>query len=296
MEISNKKILIIGDVFVDRYVCGEITRLSPEGPFPVLKCSARYEQLGGAANVANNLRKSGTSVFLIGVIGEDESGKILTHLLNEENINYFLPYSKRQTSTKTRYFHKDQQLYRVDYETTLPIGQQEENKILEYLELFSPDYILISDYNKGLLTPKIFAELFNYQKPVIANIKPENVAYLINKPNTTIILNDKEYKDLLSHYPVSTMEALYELLKIDTFIVTRGVNGVDYIYNGNFNHLDAHQVELVSSIGAGDTFSAYFTMGISTGRNVHDSIILANKAAGIAVSKHGTSIVSLEEI
>ena len=291
---KNKQILIAGDVILDRFVIGSINKLSPEAPVPILNCLSRKDLLGGASNVAYNIKNVDGNPYLVGAIGEDESGKKISELLNQNNINNFLVYSKRQTTTKTRYCHQIQQVLRVDYEDIDPIEEKTENKILEFTNNINPDLILISDYNKGTLTPKIFAALKNKNINIISNIKPYNIQYV--QHTFAIIINNKEYEQISYMYKTYSPQELREILDVDNLIVTKGSSGFSWSNNENTFEFAAEKTHFVSSVGAGDTFSAFFALGIVNNQEVIDSLLLANKAAGISVSKHGTSGVERNEI
>ena len=160
-QFKNKKILVVGDIMLDEYIVGTSTRISPEAPVPVINKSGNVLSLGGSANVANNLKQLGVKTFLIGSVGNDQNGKSIADLLRSEgfDLKNIIKDSRKPTTVKTRIMSNGQQIARVDYEDTSEIQVNIQNRLInrvsKILKIQKPDAVIISDYNKGLITKKV---------------------------------------------------------------------------------------------------------------------------------------------
>lgn len=306
--INGKKILVIGDVIIDIYYIGDVNRISPEAPVPVFKKKGERYVLGGAANVAANITATGQQVSVLSRIGEDEFGIKVRELFRVSGIDdSYLKNLCNDTITKTRLMaENNQQLIRIDVEDTTDISLDETNKLTEILSNIIDDYdvVVISDYNKGLLTYDFTQNIINISNQkgikVLVDVKGNDYskyhgAWLL-KPNV------KELADLTG-MPVGTHEerinAAYELRKNveSTYILTTcGSKGMFIVGDGMTKNIGTTGRAVYDVTGAGDTVIAYLAVGIANGMDIVDAMSMANYAAGIQVGRVGTSVVYMHEV
>ena len=307
-NIQSKNILVIGDVMLDTYYTGEVKRISPEAPVPVFRKKAERSVLGGAANVAANLMAAGQNVYIMAMIGNDGVGVRLKSIFEEQGINtdLLLPL-ERHTTEKTRFLAtNNQQVLRLDVEDTEPLEQTECELFLKELKrrISSFDLILISDYLKGLLTYDFTQGVIRLAKenkiPVIIDVKdPKYDKYAdatLLKPNL------KEIADLTG-MPVDTdtqiIEASNSLRKkcnVEYVLTTCGGRGMVLVGDGEPYFINAFGQEVFDVTGAGDTTIAYLGTCMVNDLPLKKAVDIANLAAGIQVSKVGTSSVYWNEI
>ncbi|MFO8144432.1 MAG: D-glycero-beta-D-manno-heptose-7-phosphate kinase [Candidatus Syntrophosphaera sp.] len=308
-EFTGKRILVLGDVMLDHYVWGNVERISPEAPVPVLEAQSEEIRLGGAANVALNIRSLGAEALLLGVIGEDPPADTMKKLLKEKGIGggYLVPDPDRSTTLKTRIGAVNQQILRIDYESKTDIREKVIDRVLDWLGKLLPDCdaLIIEDYNKGLLTKDLIRatlEIARINKvPVAVDPKLQNfLAYggvEILKPN---------YKEIQSVLATSFrddnefFEAALRLrreMQVKNLIVTRGNLGM-YIFDddGKPMHLPTVARQVYDVSGAGDTVISALTLAYASGADIKLATELANHAAGVVCGIKGTASVSPEEI
>ncbi|MDD6572627.1 MAG: D-glycero-beta-D-manno-heptose 1-phosphate adenylyltransferase [Thermoflexaceae bacterium] len=309
ISLNPKSFLVIGDIMLDRYCNGSINRISPEAPVPVLKYKGEKNILGGAANVATNLVGIGQKVSLMACIGEDEAGKEILRLLHEDGIDSEMVAVEavRPTTLKTRFVAGNQQLLRVDDESTQDILEQTKDRLLAVYErrIQEFDLVLISDYMKGMLsfdfTQKIIDIANRNGKRVIVDVKDPNPekyggAYLL-KPNK------KELHDLTG-MPVETMDEIIPAMKelrqkagCRCVLATLSADGMAYLDENDdvlFEKSDSRKVYDV--VGAGDTAFAYVAAAMAFGFSSKEMLKLANTASSIKVTRFGTAVVSISEV
>lgn len=303
-----RKILVIGDAMLDTYSIGTVERISPEAPVPVLLKQKEKNVLGGAANVAANIKGAGCDTWLACVIGEDDIGDEIRRMLqqNEIHTDFVIGVTNRRTVRKSRFVTNDgQQLLRMDEETTDAISTEVADKLLGLLRnsLKTFDAIVLSDYLKGLLTEyftkSIISLARDFLKPVLIDIKDTNIekyrgAYLL-KPNKFEL---KTITGLSVDTPDDLVNAgryLKEKTECKYVLVTLGNEGMILI-GDRVRKFPSIEMEVFDVSGAGDTALAYLAAGIVSGSGIDDSVSLANTAAGVQISKSGTSIVYLEEV
>jgi len=308
--IKEKKILVIGDVMLDVYYNGSVKRISPEAPVPVfLKKEERYV-LGGAANVATNLVSSGQNVSVMTVIGKDEDGNKFQKLIKERGIDgsLILRNTLRKTTVKTRLLaSNNQQLLRLDIEDSKEISEEEEKILVKTLKnnIRNFDLIIISDYLKGLLTYSFTQDVISIARnnniKVMIDVKDQNIkkyegAFLL-KPNL------KELSDLMN-MPVDSDEQIIKASKLlcercntEYVLTTCGSEGMILVEKGGIHKkVECTPEDVFDVTGAGDTVIAYLGTCIANNIDIQQSIIIANAAAGVQVSKVGTSSVYIDEI
>ena len=303
------QILVIGDIILDEYIWGDVHRISPEAPIPILKTKSENSTLGGAANVANNLITLGCAVTLVGAIGKDEKGDRLLSMIQQRGINtdgiFRLDY--RPTTSKTRILAHDQQLLRIDKEDNHPITENTENKFLQFIDDVIPimDGVICSDYRKGVLTDNFLKKLIERTqkngKQVIVDPKHTDFSIYegasIITPNesevsrsTPININSEEDLERAGQY-------LLNLTKAKALLVTRGKNGMT-LYQNKITPImiSTEAKEVYDVTGAGDTVISVFAMAVFSGFSYENAARLSNKAASIVVGKVGTAVVTPEEI
>lgn len=305
----NARVLVIGDVMIDKYISGNVKRISPEAPVPVLLSKSERYVLGGAANVAINIVASGVDASIMTVIGEDSVGAQLIELLEKQAINteMVVKSSERITTIKTRFIADNgQQLLRLDEEQKSDIAASEEEQLLILLDKHADEFdlILLSDYCKGVLsksfTPKAIQIAKKHGKDVYIDVKDPN----IHKYDGATLLkpNLKEIGDLTGMPTDTTDEiikagrSLLESCGCEYILVTRGGDGMILIGRETSNTYPSAKVEVFDVTGAGDTAIAYLASEISTGSELSQAIRVANIAAGIQVTKRGTSVVTRDEV
>lgn len=318
MNFTDKKILVIGDIILDEYIEGNVTRISPEAPIPILDEKKRYLKLGGAANVACNVKSLGANVWITGGIGsKDQAGKDIIRLLSEQKINVDLLFKQDEIHTirKTRFLANQQQLLRVDLEDKDSMGNYPYCREIIDIDLDRHfkyfDAVIISDYNKGVIFPDLLKHISelnkNYKTILVADTHKSDPKLFSGF--TAITPNKKEAEGLIGKSLnnikdyIQAAKQLSEENYIDQIILTLSEQGMLLYDKNNISkmplntyHLETDFKELVDVTGAGDTVVAVYTLALSIGKTPFEAARLANKAAGITVSKLGTAYVTIEEL
>ena len=307
-EIEKKNILVVGDVMLDTYLIGDVKRISPEAPVPVFRKKKERSVLGGAANVAANLVAAGQNVSMMAIVGNDENGDRLREIFNKQGVGTSLVVSlNRSTTEKTRFLaSNNQQVLRLDVEDTFPLSHNDSERMLKILDeqIDRFDLILLSDYLKGLLTFEFTQGVLQRAKakniPAIIDVKDPKVekykdAYLI-KPNL------KELQDLTGltantdEEIINASHQLKELCNTKYILTTCGARGMVLVGDDEPYFIESVGKEVFDVTGAGDTTIAYLAACMVNGFEMKDAVDIANYAAGIQVSKVGTSAVYWKEI
>jgi len=308
LNFRDKKVLVIGDIMLDATLEGNVSRISPEAPVPIVNIMKENNNAGGAANIAMNIKNLGGIPFLCGVAGDDEARDNLLVLLKKEGISTegIIVDGKKPTIIKERVISRNSQLIRIDYEDVEPIAPEIEMKLVKYVQRMIPaaDVILISDFAKGTITEKLASEIISlaekYRKLVIADFKPINTLYygkiklgIINEEELSMIMNTKIGND---DFLKDAMERLSIRLQSD-IIVTRGSKGMAiFEKNGSFSIVPGKKIEVFDVSGAGDTVSATTAISLASGATLKEAAILANYAGSIVVTKHGMTTIHLNEL
>ncbi len=306
-KFQSKRIVVLGDLMLDKYIFGEVRRISPEAPIPIVKVQKERFVPGGAANAANNISSLSANVYLFGVLGNDLAKDILidvakTHSINTEGV---IIDGKKQTIQKIRVLGQNQQLLRVDYEDQEYLGSDEHSTILERLRgMGQIDSIIVSDYAKGTITKKLMGELTTFAKEnnilLIIDPKPKHKKYY--KGVSLITPNKKEAEELTGMELKTTEDiekAGLQLIKEleCSVLITTGNKGMSlFEKNKNPVHIPTVAREVFDVSGAGDTVIATLSLALSSGASLHEAAVLANYAAGVKVGKVGTAPVSLSEL
>ena len=302
-------ILVVGDVMLDKYYSGEVTRISPEAPVPITHVTGTRETLGGAANVAHNIALLGAHVSIAGFVGDDAHCKTLLDKFAARGIDYSgLVRTDRPTTTKIRVIGGHQQMLRLDFEDAAPVDGDYAARYLAYIDQKlneSMDCVIISDYGKGSCTEHatqhIIRAAHDHGVPVI--IDPNGTQWVKYKDADYITPNLKEINDVLlepienEDFPVEKA-ARYVMRKfnIRNLILTRSARGLSIIHGEEVVHIPTHAQEVFDVSGAGDTIIAVFGLALAGGLKPADGAYLANLAASVVVSKVGTYAVSREEL
>uniref|UniRef100_A0A7C3MQ78 D-glycero-beta-D-manno-heptose-7-phosphate kinase n=1 Tax=Dictyoglomus thermophilum TaxID=14 RepID=A0A7C3MQ78_DICTH len=302
---KGKKIAVIGDVMLDEYIIGKIERISPEAPVPILEVEEERHVLGGAANVANNIKALSGEPILFGVIGEDHGGEKIINLLSNKNIKHILITDKgRPTTLKTRLIALNQQIVRMDREKKYPINNYIQEKLISKFKkhINEIDLIILSDYAKGVLTPETTQKIINIaksnNKEVIVDPKGKDFSKYENA--TLITPNEKEAKIATNMEEewdlIKGAQKLMEIIKGKGIVITRGERGIFLLENDKFFEIPALKSEVRDVTGAGDTVISALSLSLSAGTDILSACIIANFAAGCVVRKFGTSTLSTDEL
>ena len=305
--MNNSKVLVIGDLILDRYLYGTCDRISPEAPVPIVNLENEKLLLGGASNVANNLKALGVNVLLFGIIGDDNYGKEFQDILDSKNIsNTLISVKNRKTTVKTRIVSNSHQLLRLDSETRNNINEDMEDLIIEKIIKLIPEcsIVLISDYNKGFLTNKVLSEIITFSKnnniKVIVDPKtPPFNKYSgadIIKPNRNEALSETGLKIINFETFQLASKKIQENTGIPVVIITLSEDGVGVAENETFIIFPTKAKEIHDVTGAGDTFVAALTFGLLMNETLQFSSELANHASSIVISKQGCEVVDASEI
>jgi len=296
-RLSDIKVLVVGDIILDRYVHGRVERISPEAPVPVLEVEGEEFRLGGAANVAKNLTSLKVKAYLSGVVGEDEAGERVRELLRENGIESFLASDKRPTTEKTRVVSRSQQLLRIDREDRSKVSGEALRKIREALHELDYDGVIVSDYAKGTITYKITD--FLRERECFWAVDPRPINRSLYRGASLITPNERELRDMTEPLSTDSVEDLGIKLKreleIDTLVVTRGSEGM-VLFGDRIQSFPAKAREVYDVTGAGDTVVATLVAFYLAGATWEEACEIANVCAGIVVGELGTASVSPEEL
>ncbi len=301
-DTSKARILVVGDVMLDRYWFGEVSRISPEAPVPVVKVQRTEERPGGAANVARNCAALGAKVSLLSVVGADEAGQSLARLMAGEGIETSLHEdAELSTTIKLRVVGRQQQLLRIDFENS-PAHEVLRAKLADFERLLPDcDAVILSDYGKGGLTH--IGEMIRLAraagKPVLVDPKGEDFVRYAGA--TLLTPNRAELREVVGRWASEAdLQAkatrLRAELGIEALLVTRSEEGMTLFQGEQALHEPAQAREVYDVSGAGDTVIATMAVMLASGTDLQTAMRLANRTAGIVVGKLGTAVVALDEL
>ena len=308
MDLQQKSALVIGDIMLDRYVNGEVNRISPEAPIPILSENKISVTTGGAANVARNMAQLGCRVSLIGLAGADEAGRELAQAIAEVPQILFAPIicSGRPTTVKTRYLSSGQQMLRVDSEVTTPLAPEDSAQLIETATVLMPDcdILILSDYAKGCLPPDLIAQLVDlaHQHNIQVIIDPKSADFADYRGADLVTPNLSELRrasGLTQNSLEAIEEAARDILKrhgIGQILVTLSARGMMMVTPDTAFHLPARPCEIFDVSGAGDTVIALLASGLITGLPLEQATEIANLGASLVVAKSGTACLAPGEI
>ena len=311
-SFSSLKVGVIGDMMLDTYMWGQVDRISPEAPVPVVTLHHKENRIGGAGNVALNCKSLGAHVSVLSVTGDDNHGLLLRELFESSNIGiaYLLKSNDRITTNKTRIISRNQQMMRLDEEMTDDLNAKDEKNLLEkiqkYISTVNPDIIILEDYNKGILTEKVIKDVIGLckQAGVITAVDPKRKNFFSYKQADIFKPNLKEVKEGLNmlideiNEPVlkNIHKELKKILHHSISFITLSEKGVFFQQENNAGIISSHIRNVADVSGAGDTVIAVAAMVYAATKNVHLMAEVANIAGGIVCEEVGTIAINKEKL
>jgi D-glycero-beta-D-manno-heptose-7-phosphate kinase len=301
-EFSRARVLVVGDVMLDRYWFGDVNRISPEAPVPVVLVRRAEERPGGAANVARNIVALGGQATLLAVIGDDEAGRTLETLLRDSQVRASLHRDGAlSTTVKLRVIGQQQQLLRIDFERA-PSHEVLASKLGEYERLVDEvDAIVLSDYGKGGLAhvARMIEVAKVHRKPVL--VDPKGSEYARYRGATVLTPNRAEFREVAGRWSdeddlARRAQKLRRDLALDALIVTRSEEGMSLFTESGTRHEPTRAQEVFDVSGAGDTVIGTLSLMVAAGSDLPAAMRIANHAAGIVVGKLGTAVVHRDEL
>ncbi len=308
-RFKNVRIMVIGDLMIDEYIWGNVSRISPEAPVPVVNVTGENLCLGGAGNVVNNIFALGGKVFIAGVVGNDEMGRKVIHNLRKMGIDTkgIIVEAQRVTTVKTRIIAHHQQVVRYDREVIRPILADNVKLIIALLEEQLPkiDAVLISDYGKGVICGPLMEQVRTLAKEagkiIAVDPKVKNIPFFAGV--TVLTPNHLEAAEAAGRWIYSEEDlmavgkTLLERLQAQSILITRGERGMSLFQdNGEVTHIPTVAKEVYDVTGAGDTVISVLTLAMASGAPIKEAAVLANIAAGIVVGEVGTATVKAGEL
>jgi D-beta-D-heptose 7-phosphate kinase/D-beta-D-heptose 1-phosphate adenosyltransferase len=303
---QGKRIAVVGDAMLDVYLRGDVDRISPEAPVPVVRVRERKLALGGAANVANNIVTIGSSCDLVAAVGDDIAGGTLRDMLREvKSDTRSLVSVSRPTTTKTRVLARSQQLVRYDEEDDRDLSGEESTRLIDALSaaIDQADALVLEDYNKGVLVPAVITHSIERARqrsiPVVVDPKYRN--FFAFRGATIFKPNRRELESALgAAVDLDHPEALpstFERLGVDHLLLTLGEQGMALLSaDGEIGRIPTTAREVYDVVGAGDTVTAYLATILAAGGTPAEAAVIANFAAGVEVGKLGAATVRIEEV
>lgn len=308
-QFSSQHLIVLGDLMLDEFIWGEVRRISPEAPVPVVEVKRESWHLGGAGNVVSNLLELGAQALPIGIIGNDEAGQLMKQQFADRGAatDGLVVDATRPTTRKTRIVAHSQQMVRADRESRLPIESEIEEQVMAAFTaaLSKAGAVVISDYDKGLLTPRLLEQVIKVTQaqgkivcldPKIKNFHSYRRVDVItpNQPEAErasgIEIVDDESLSAAAH-------RIREMLDCINVLITRGEHGMSLLDSENrLTHIPTVAREVYDVTGAGDTVIATLALAMATGATAREAAVIANHAAGVVVGKVGTATVSQTEL
>jgi len=309
LNMKGKRIAVVGDLMLDRYIWGSVNRISPEAPVPVVDMEQEQSRLGGAANVAKNIKSLGGEPLLLGIIGNDNSGKQLLNIVKESNfpLHGIITDDTRPTTVKTRVIAHNQHVVRIDRENKSDISHTIQVKIIDVLqnEISEIDGIIIEDYNKGVIVKDLIHKLIDialkYNK--IITVDPKFNNFFEYKSVTVFKPNRKETEEVMGirlreeEDVINAGKTLLQKLQAKNVLLTRGEQGMSlFESNGNISHVPTKALNVADVSGAGDTVIATLTMSLTSGASIKEAASLANFAGGVVCGYVGIVPIDPNEL
>lgn len=311
-QLSSIKVGVIGDVMLDTYMWGHVERISPEAPVPVVSLDKKEYRIGGAANVALNIRSLGAEVSMLSVTGDDDENVILKKMLEAEGIRteFLLNSSQRITTSKTRIISRNQQMMRLDNETTADLGYEDENRLILAVQHFiaqeKPNVIILEDYNKGVLTELLIKKTIALCKHhnIITAVDPKRKNFFSYKEATIFKPNLKEVREALNIISDKTDTAslqqvhqqLHQQLQHQISFITLSEKGVFY-QDGNAHQIIPSHIRNIADVsGAGDTVIATAALIYAATKNTELMAAVSNIAGGLVCEEVGTAAINKDRL
>jgi rfaE bifunctional protein kinase chain/domain len=311
-SFAGKRVIVIGDVMIDTYVWGDVERISPESPVPIVMARTTEHRLGGAANVGLNIKGLGAQPILISVVGEDDKGRQFVRMLEENGLDgsHIIQSPSRMTTEKTRILSRNQQMLRVDHETTEPIDEAESDAIIARVKAALPhaDVLIFQDYDKGVLTEKVISEVLAlcHQRQVPTAVDPKRRNFFAYRGATLFKPNLRELNeamsarldgDLQETQLASQASELEERLGNRVTLITLASQGIFYHDDERHFLSPAFKARSVSDVsGAGDTVISIAALCLATDVAPEDMCRLANMAAGFVCEQPGVVPITTNEL
>ena len=306
-RMKSSRVVVVGDIMLDRYLTGDTERLSPEAPVPVVTVRERHAALGGAANVAANVAAMGAKCLLVGAVGDDGDGAAIRQELAVARLEdrHVVTIAGRPTTSKTRIIARSQQIVRIDEEVDTLVEGADLNRLIAAAReaLADADALLLEDYNKGALPPGLILAVMEVAKrrgiPVV--VDPKYRQFFEYAGATVFKPNRRELESALgAAVDLQNGNALPEVLgrlKVDNLLVTLGADGMVLVTkDGSLTQIQSIARQIYDVSGAGDTVTAWLGTALAAGASVREAAQLANYAAGVEVGKPGVATVSPEEV
>lgn len=309
--IARRTVLCVGDLMLDEFVYGEVSRISPEAPAPVIAVQRSETNIGGAGNVARNIASLGARCIFVGLVGEDEEGAKLKAALSKEALieSILVCDPKRPTTKKVRFVseHFSTHMLRADWELAVPAADDVEQELIDSILPLVPraDIVLLSDYAKGVLTPRVIRSVIDAARKLGKSVivDPKSVNFAMYRGATLLTPNRKEFAEATrsrAETSDSIAEAARDAMQLadcEAMLVTQSEQGMTLVpRNGEAVHVPAHPVKVRDVSGAGDTVAAVVAATLAAGAEWETALRMANAAAAVAVSKKGTAVVSPAEL
>jgi rfaE bifunctional protein kinase chain/domain len=311
-QIAALKVAVIGDIMLDTYWWGHVERISPEAPVPVVSFDKRDHRIGGAGNVALNAASLGASVSVFSVIGDDDDAILLQALLSKNKIDggFLLKSDKRLTTNKMRIISRNQQMMRLDAETTLDLSAQDENNLIRAVEKSfkkdKPDVIILEDYNKGVLTEKVITEIIGLSKKlhILIAVDPKRKNFFAYKQADIFKPNLKEVREglnlLVEETDLSTLKLIHKQLNKNLqhyiSLITLSEKGIFFQQEKQARIVASHVRNIADVSGAGDTVIAVASLVYAATRDVRLMAEIANIAGGLVCEEVGTVAIDKEKL
>ncbi|MFT5824289.1 MAG: rfaE bifunctional protein kinase chain/domain [Crocinitomix sp.] len=309
---TTKKIIVVGDVMIDTYLNGSVNRISPEAPVPIVQFQSKEHRLGGAANVALNIKALGAQPFICSVIGKDEEGDLFQRLIAENNLTDWgvLASADRVTTVKTRIIGNNQQLLRIDNERTEPINSLMEFALIERVKKVAlkekVDAIVFEDYNKGILTENVIQSIIEFAKEneIITTVDPKKENFFAYSNVTLFKPNLKEFKEGLGlHFEmeekeifIDAVKELQERISPEYTFITLSEYGVYMGSSEEHNFVPAHARVIADVSGAGDTVISVATLCLTCDLPAKQVAEISNLAGGLVCEQIGVVTVNKEQL
>ncbi len=305
-NFKKSRILVIGDLILDRYIWGRVSRISPEAPVPVVEVTDDNFMLGGAANVANNIIALGGRATVAGVAGRDRAGEVLRELLEEKGVGCAIFEDSRPTTIKTRVIAHNQQVVRFDREDKNKVGGRLLRDILIFLEraIVEHDAIIISDYKKGTISAELMKNVLDIargSKRFIA-VDPKVGHFHLYRGVSVVTpnLNEASHGSAIDirdgRSLIRAGKTLMRMLSCKAVLITRGEEGMSLFERGRVTHIPTVARHVYDVTGAGDTVIATFALAYASGATMQEAAVIANHAAGIVVGEVGTAVATPEKL
>jgi D-glycero-beta-D-manno-heptose-7-phosphate kinase len=305
--LSGTHVLVVGDVMLDRFIVGRVTRISPEAPVPVVVFEHEMHRIGGAANVAHSIAALGGETTLIGVTGNDDTAATLVQACRDAGITpSLLGDSSRRTTTKVRVVtERNQQVARIDYESDAEIAGDIERRVIAEIQRHTPraKAIVISDYLKGCVTMAVVQAAIAATGGSIPLLVDPKVPHLAYYAGATVITPNHHEAEMATQRRVRTQDDAREAARVfrerarcDSVLMTRGDQGMWLLGSDVEGHLPSVAREVADVTGAGDTVIATLALALAAGGSLAEAARLANEAAGIVVGKFGPATISVPEL